>query len=217
MYQIKLNPKIDTKMSTFYFYSRISSVGQKTQRQTENFKSHEGFHPSYLFIDKIQGNVPFMERPEASKLFDVVTSTDNKAVVVVDSIDRLGRNLLDVLKTIEVFTSNGISLKSIKEGFTTLLDNGKENPTAKLVISVMGSIAEMERNRIKERTSEGIAIAKAKGLYTGRKLGSVQTTAKLLERHSDIVKKLEKGLTIREISKITGKSTATIQKVKRAI
>lgn len=204
-------------MSTYYFYSRISTAGQKANRQIENFRNHIGFNPQHVFIDKIQGNTPFMQRPEASKLFDNVTSSNEKVIVVVDSIDRLGRNLLDVLKTIEIFTANRISLKSIKEGFTTLLDNGKENPTAKLVISVMGSIAEMERNRIKERTSEGIAIAKAKGKYTGRKLGSVQTTERMLQRHADVVKKLEKGLTIREIAQITGKSTATIQKVKKAV
>ncbi len=204
-------------MKAFYFYSRISTSTQKANRQIENFKSHEGFNPIKVYIDKIQGNIPFMQRPEASKLFDVVTSTDEQVTLVVDSIDRLGRNLLDILKTIELFTANGISLKSIKEGFTTLLDNGKENPTAKLVISVMGSIAEMERNRIKERTSEGIAIAKAKGKYHGRKLGSTQTTRKMLQRHSDVVKKLEKGLTIREISKITGKSTTTIIKVKKSL
>lgn len=81
----------------------------------------------------------------------------------------------------------------------------------------MGSIAEMERQRIKERTTEGIAIARANGKYQGRKYGSVQTTEKLLQRHSDIVKKLEKGLTIREIAQITGKSTATIQKVKKTV
>lgn len=204
-------------MNLYFFYSRISTATQSANRQIENFKAHEGFVPSKVYIDKVQGNIPFMQRPEASKLFDSVTSLNEKVVVVVDSIDRLGRNLLDVLKTIELFTANGISLKSIKEGFTTLLDNGKENPTAKLVISVMGSIAEMERNRIKERTTEGIAIAKAKGKYQGRKLGSTQTTEKMLQRHADVVKKLEKGLTIREIAQITGKSTATIQKVKNVL
>ncbi|PHR49842.1 MAG: transposase [Fluviicola sp.] len=205
------------KMDSYYFYSRISTTTQKANRQIENFKSHDGFNPTQVYIDKIQGNTPFMQRPEASKLFDSVTSVNEKVVVVVDSIDRLGRNLLDVLKTIELFTANRISLKSIKEGFTTLLDNGKENPTAKLVISVMGSIAEMERNRIKERTKEGITIAKANGKYQGRKLGSTQTTEKMLQRHADVVKKLEKGLTIREIAQITGKSTATIQKVKKVL
>ncbi len=201
-------------MSTYFFYSRISTVGQSANRQIANFKTHIGFDVDKVYVDKIQGNIPFLERPEASKLFDNLTTLGKPVIVVVDSIDRLGRNLLDILNTIDLFTKNGISLKSLKEGFTTLLDNGKENPTAKLVISVMGSIAEMERNRIKERTSEGIKIARAKGKYQGRKLGSVQTTEKMLQRHSDIVKKLEKGLTIREIAQITGKSTATIQKVK---
>lgn len=200
-----------------FFYSRISSVGQSANRQIANFKIHDGFEAEKVFVDKIQGNVPFLERPEASKLFDQLTSMTCPVIVVVDSIDRLGRNLLDILNTIDLFTKNGISLKSLKEGFTTLLDNGKENPTAKLVISVMGSIAEMERNRIKERTSEGVKIARAMGKYQGRKLGSVQTTEKMLQRHADIVKKLEKGLTIREIAQITGKSTATIQKVKNVL
>lgn len=204
-------------MNTFFFYSRISTIGQSANRQIANFKIHDGFEADKVFVDKIQGNVPFLERPEASKLFDQLTSLASPVIVVVDSIDRLGRNLLDILNTIDLFTKNGISLKSLKEGFTTLLDNGKENPTAKLVISVMGSIAEMERTRIKERTSEGIRIAKAKGKYQGRKLGSTQTTERMLNRHADIVKKLEKGLTIREIAQITGKSTATIQKVKNVL
>lgn len=201
-------------MRTFFFYSRISTVGQSASRQIENFKSHDGFSVENVFVDKIQGNVPFMERPEAAKLFDQVTSQTESVIVVVDSIDRLGRNLLDILNTIELFNKNGICLKSLKEGFSTLLENGKENPMAKLVTSVMGSIGEMERNRIKERAAEGVKIARALGKYQGRKLGSVQTTEKMLQRHADVLKKLEKGLTIREIAQITGKSTATIQKVK---
>src|SRR5690554_4393686 len=116
-------------MNAYYFYSRISTATQSANRQIENFKTHEGYNSSKLFIDKIQGNIPFMQRPEASKLFDSVTSLNKKVVVIVDSIDRLGRNLLDVLKTIELFTENGISLKSIKEGFTTLLDNGDRKST----------------------------------------------------------------------------------------
>ena len=116
-----------------------------------------------MFIDKVQGNIPFLERKEAARLFNLVTSKDYKnknITIVVDSVDRLGRNLVNTLQTIELFTSNKISLQSLKEGFETLID-GKENPIAKIVVSVMGSIAEMERNRIKERTQEGIKIAKA--------------------------------------------------------
>jgi DNA invertase Pin-like site-specific DNA recombinase len=201
----------------FYFYSRISTAQQNSSRQLENFKSHIGYDVKKVFIEKIQGNVPFFERPEANKMFDEITDDSQRCTVVVDSIDRLGRNLLDILHTIETFTKNGINLKSLKEGFTTLLDNGQENPMAKLVISVMASIGEMERNRIKTRTAEGIAIGKAMGKFKGRKLGSTQSDEKLLERHQAIQKKLQKGLTVREINEITGASSATIIKVKKVM
>ncbi|MCB9189477.1 MAG: recombinase family protein [Flavobacteriales bacterium] len=198
-----------------YFYSRISTVGQNSGRQLANFKSLEGFNANNVYLDKVQGNIPFMQRPEAAKLFDIASEQKN-ATIVVDSIDRLGRNLIDILNTIEIMSANGINVKSLKEGFETIV-NGKANPMAKIVISVMGSIAEMERNRIKERTSEGIKLAKAQGKYKGRKLGSTQSTERLLERHPIIVQKLKKGLSVREISKITGKSTATVMKVKKIL
>lgn len=201
----------------YYFYSRISTAQQNSSRQLENFKSHVGFDVKKVFIEKIQGNVPFFERPEAIRMFDQITDNSENCTVVVDSIDRLGRNLLDILHTIETFTKNCINLKSLKEGFTTLLDNGQENPMAKLVISVMASIGEMERNRIKTRTAEGIAIGKALGKFTGRKLGTTQSDEKLLQRHQTIQKKLIKGLTIREINNITGASSATIIKVKKVM
>ena len=197
------------------FYSRISTVGQNAKRQIESFKKLQGYEANNVYLDKIQGNVPFLERPEAVKLFN--KALENKEVtIIVDSIDRLGRNLIDILKTIELLTANGINLKSNKEGFQTLV-NGKENPMAKIVISVMGSIAEMERNRIKERTSEGIKIARAEGKFKGRKIGSLQTSSRLLERHPIIVAKLKKGLSVREIASITNKSTGTIMKVKKIL
>lgn len=201
----------------YYFYSRVSTVGQNTNRQVANFKLFPEFKPENLFIDKVQGNTPFLERTEASKLYDIVTEhSNNNVTIVVDSIDRLGRNLIDILSTIEKFTANGINLKSLKEGFETLV-NGEENPMAKIVISVMGSIAEMERNRIKERTAEGIKIARANGKFRGRKIGSTQSTSRLLERHPVIVKKLKKGLTVREVAEIVGKSTTTVVKVRKVL
>lgn len=201
----------------YYYYSRISTVTQNSSRQIANLKLHGEFKAKNLYIDKVQGNVPFLERPEASKLFDEVTNLEKEGVtIVVDSIDRLGRNLIDILNTIELFSANGVNLKSIKEGFETLV-NGEKNPIAMVVVSVMGSIAEMERNRIKERTAEGIKIAQANGKFKGRKVGSVQSNARLLERHPNIVKKLNRGLTVREVSEIVGKSTTTVMKVKKVL
>ena len=201
----------------YYFYSRTSTVLQNSARQIETFKNHEGYDPSKLFVERIQGNVPFLERPEAVKLFDEITNKSEPCTVVVDSIDRLGRNLLDILHTIELFTKNKINLKSIKEGFNTLLDNGDVNPMAQLVISCMGSIAEMNRNQIKQRAMEGIKVAQALGKFQGRKIGAVQSDEKLLQRHQTIVKKLQKGMPMRDITQITGSSSATICKVKNVM
>lgn len=201
----------------YFYYSRISTVGQNASRQLENFKSHGHVSAENVYLDKVQGNVPFFERPEASNLFEDATTLLNEPVtIVIDSIDRLGRNLIDILNTIKVFTQNHINLKSLKEGFETLV-NGQENPMATIVISVMGSISEMERNRIKSRQMEGIKIAKANGKFKGRKVGSFQTTERLLERHAIVAQKLKKGLSIRDVAEITGKSKTTVLKVKKAM
>ena len=202
-----------------YFYSRISSATQSANRQVENFQKFPNFNSQNLFIDRIQGNVPFMQRPEAIRMFDRLTDgeiSEGGKTVIIDSIDRLGRNLLDILHTIKIFTDNGINIQSLKEGFQTIID-GKENPIAQIVVAVMGSIAEMERNRIRERTREGIKIAKAQGKFRGRKPGSVQSDIKLLKRHPVVVSKLKKGMSYRDIASITGKSTATVAKVKKVL
>jgi DNA invertase Pin-like site-specific DNA recombinase len=160
-----------------------------------------------------------MERPEAVRMFDELTNKcqSERCTVVIDSIDRLGRDLSNILHTISLFTKNKINLKSIKEGFNTLLDNGDVNPLGQLVISCMGSIAEMNRNQIKQKSLEGIRVAQALGKYNGRKIGSTQTDEKLLQRHQSICKKLQMGISIRDISEITGASSATIVKVKKVM
>lgn len=201
----------------YYFYSRTSTFLQNSARQIETFKNQEGFDSSKLFIERIQGNVPFMERPEAVKMFDTITNQSERCTVVVDSIDRLGRNLIDILYTIDLFTKNKINLKSIKEGFTTLLDNGDVNPMGQLVISCMGSISELNRNQIKQKSLEGIRVAQALGKYQGRKIGATQTDEKLLLRHQTIVKKIQRGVSVRDISAICGASSATIIKVKKVM
>jgi len=203
-----------------FYYSRISSLSQRPARQLESFRQHGRLTADNVFVDKIQGNVPFFERPEAAKMFDVVTSQpkDVMVTVVIDSIDRLGRSLKDILTTIEVFTANNINLKSLKEGFETLT-NGKVNPVAQIVIGVMGSIAEFERGRIRERQAEGIAVARvvSPGKYVGRKVGSVQTPQRMIERYPIVVNKLKKGLTIADICSITGHSSTTVMKIKKAL
>jgi len=201
----------------FFYYSRVSTIGQNASRQIENFKAHGHVNAENVYVDKIQGNVPFFERPQAAKLYAKATQNNGESVtIVIDSIDRLGRSLSDIIKSIEVFTAASINLKSLKEGFETMID-GKVNDMSTVAIGVMASISQIERNRIKERQAEGIFIAKASGKFKGRKVGSVQSPKRLLERHPIIVQKLKKNLSIRDIASLTKASTATIMKVKKTM
>ena len=126
----------------------------------------------------------------------------------------MGRNLYNILTTLEFFKENGIILKVDNLGIESLV-NGKENSAFKLIISVMANIAEMERESILERQREGIALAKLKGIYKGRVLGSKESEEDFLAKYKEVVKSLKKGNSVRDTAKICKVSTGTVQKVKR--
>jgi DNA invertase Pin-like site-specific DNA recombinase len=187
-------------------YIRVSTIEQNTDRQT-NF---EGL----TYIDKCSGSTPFNERNEAKKLLDNNSITE----VHVHSIDRLGRSTLDIMQTIQNFTSKGINVISEKEGLQTIV-NGKENPIAKMMIGILGTLAEFELNRSKERQSEGIANAKEKGVYVGRKEGSKESTEQFLNKKltQTIIRHLKAKESIRRCALLSGASIGTVQKVKTIV
>src|SRR5699024_11018198 len=137
--------------------------------------------------------------------------------VEVHSIDRLGRDAINVLQTIKRFTELGVNVKSQKEGLNTLLENGDQNPVAKLLVSVLSTLAEIDYNNRREAQAEGIARAKAEGKYKGRANGSRLSDVDLIEKHSEIVEELHRGETIRRTAKLTERSTNTVQRVKKAL
>lgn len=191
-------------------YIRVSTGNQKIARQEERKATDE-----ILFTDIISGSVPFDERPEGLKLLNAVKEGQIN-YISVSSIDRLGRNLFDILKTLEFLKSCQVVLKVDNLGIESLV-NGKENQAFKLIISVMANIAEMEREAISERQREGIALAKAKGIYKGREKGAVETKEAFLERHKEVVKSLRKGNSMRDTAKICGVSLGTVGKVKKIV
>jgi DNA invertase Pin-like site-specific DNA recombinase len=187
-------------------YIRVSTIEQNTDRQT-NF---EGL----TYIDKCSGSTPFNQRNEAKKLLDNNSITE----VHVHSIDRLGRSTLDIMQTIQYFTLKGINVVSEKEGLQTIV-NGKENPIAKLMIGILGTLAEFELSRIKERQSEGIAEAKKNGKYVGRTVGSLETTSVFLNKpkNQKIIKLLNQKVSIRKTALLSSASVGTVQKVKELL
>src|SRR5690606_2766018 len=162
-------------------YVRVSTGNQKSARQEAKATKDEK-----VFIDIVSGSIPFAEREEGKKLLQEIEKGEI-AYVSVSSIDRLGRNLYDILTTLEILKKRKVILKVDNLGIESLVD-GKENQAFKLIISVMANIAEMEREAILERQREGIAIAKAKGIYKGRSKGAVESDAEFLAKYKEVIK-----------------------------
>jgi len=194
-------------------YTRISTFEQKSDRQTQNTKDYD-----FVVEDKCSGAVPFFER-DGGKRIEKMVSKGQVTSLFVHQIDRLGRNLLDILNTISYFNKKGICVHFIQQGLRTLNDDGTENQISKMIISILGVVAEMERNLIRERQTEGIAIAKANGVYKGRKAGTSTSTLDFLNKPKNkiAVDRLKFGIKKSEVAKITGLHINTITKIGKAL
>ncbi|HLR25440.1 MAG TPA: recombinase family protein [Fodinibius sp.] len=190
-------------------YVRVSTFQQNIARQ---LRGKEGA----VYWDKVSGTVPFEDREDAGRLL-ADAEAGKISEVEVHSIDRLGRDAINVLQTIKRFTELGVNIRSKKEGLNTLLENGDQNPVAKLLVSVLSTLAEIDYNNRREAQREGIERAKAEGKYNGRANGTSLSNAQLVAKHTDIVDELNKGETIRRTAKLTGRSTNTVQRVKKAL
>ena len=141
-------------------YVRVSSVDQNTERQLESIN---GQSPDKTFTDKCSGKDT--KRPQLEAMLAYVREGDT---VVVHSLDRLGRNLDDLRKVVTDLNSRGVAVYFLKEGLTFTGDDS-DSSMSKLMFNMLGAFAEFERSLIRERQREGIALAKKKGVYRGRK------------------------------------------------
>ena len=139
--------------------------------------------------------------------------------ISVHQIDRLSRNLLDILNTIAFFNKKGICIHFIQQGIKTLNDDGTENPISKMIISILGVVAEMERNLIKERQAEGVAIAKANGVYKGRSKGTTLSNLDFLNKPKvkKAIEYLNTGMNGVEVQKLVGLHPNTISKIRKIL
>jgi DNA invertase Pin-like site-specific DNA recombinase len=192
-------------------YCRVSTLDQKTDRQKLGEENYDR-----VIEDKCSGAIPFFERQggkETQKLVEkgVITT------LAVWTIDRLGRDLRDILNTIHYFNEKKVAIHFVSQGLTTLDKAGKENPISKMIISILGVVGEMERSQIRERQLEGIQIAKLKGVYKGRAEGSREDVLTFLskKKNKEALDYLKRGLKAVEVSKLTGLHLNTITKIKK--
>jgi DNA invertase Pin-like site-specific DNA recombinase len=137
-------------------YIRVSSVVQNTERQLD------GLELDRTFTDKLSGKDT--NRPQ---LLELIAYARRGDTVFVHSLDRLGRNLDDLRNVVNQLTTKGITVTFWKENLTFTSD--KKNPMQELMFNIMGAFAQFERELIRERQREGVQIAKANGVYKGRK------------------------------------------------
>ncbi len=138
-------------------YIRVSTLDQRTDRQLE------GIELDRVFEDRVSGK-NMKDRPQLAELIKYVREGDE---VFVHSMDRLARNLEDLLQIVRTLTDKGVKINFLKENLSFDPDQAAA-PMSKLILSVMGAVAEFERELIHERQREGIALAKARGAYKGR-------------------------------------------------
>lgn len=150
-------------------YVRVSTVEQNEARQIEALKVH-GIDK--WFSEKVSGKSK--DRPELQRMLDYVREGDT---VYVHDFSRLARNTKDLLEIVEGLGAKGVHLVSNKEGIDTSTANGK------LILTMLGAIAEFERQNLLERQREGIEIAKRKGVYKGRKAVKVDNFGGIYDRY----------------------------------
>ena len=136
-------------------YIRVSSFEQNPERQLD------GIELNKCFIDKASGKD--VMRPQLLAMLNYIREGDT---VIIHSMDRLARNLDDLRRLVHDMTSQNICIQFLKESLTF---SGDDTAMSKFLLSVMGAFAEFERSLIKERKMEGIALAKKRGVYKGRK------------------------------------------------
>jgi DNA invertase Pin-like site-specific DNA recombinase len=192
-------------------YSRVSTLDQNPDRQLQD-KNYD-----YIFTDYCSGSIPLFERPKGSQVKKLIDQGLLKELHI-HSIDRLGRNTLDVLSVWEELTKKGIVIICKNPSIRNIDENGKVDKFSELTMSILSLMATFTKRLQKESQMEGIRLRRSQNLYTGRRVGTSDTPERLLskDRSKRILDYLSKGTySYHEISKIVGCSPTTIVKVKK--
>lgn len=188
---------MSTTQGRTFAYCRVSTVEQTTENQViEIAKRGYTVEPHRVVTETISGSTQASTRPEFKKLLERMESGDT---LVVLKLDRLGRDNIDVQTTITNLTERGIKVVSLDLPVSDLT-----SPEGKLMLQLMGAFAEFERNRIRERTQEGLQRAKAEGKALGRPV-AVDTTEAVQRAKGE-------GLSQSKVSDKLGISLATVKR-----
>ena len=192
-------------------YTRVSTTEQNIDRQVIDKDKYD-----YVLIDTCSGSIPLFERPNGSQIEKLINRGELKELHV-HSIDRLGRNTIDVLSTWKDLTEKGIRIRCKNPSIQNIDEEGKVDQFSSLLTGILSILSQYERDQIRERIMEGIRLRQEKGLYRGRRINTRDTPTQLLKKPKSkkILDYIDKGYTYDDISKIIPCSRTTIVKVKK--
>ena len=194
---------------------RVSTVSQDYERQITELTAYaasQKIEIVKIFANKISGAKKNEDRPEIIEMIQYIRENQIDKVLVLE-ISRLGRNTLEALKVIELLNENKICLYVKNYGIENLDEKGNINPMAQFLCTILLEVARMERTTIKQRMESGYQNFRNKGGKVGRKEGYKKTDEMLKQEYVEEMKLLKKGISLRNVSKITGKSVNTLRKV----
>ena len=210
-------------MESVVILARVSTERQEYQRQInelEEYCQKMNWQVEKVFANKISGAVRNEERTEICELVEYVKNNQIHRVVCSE-ISRIGRNTLEALKIIQLLNENGVSLYVKNYNLETLDPNGKVNPIASLICTILLEVASMERLTIKERMESGrkqyIEKCRQEGIKMGRPATYRKSNDTYKQQYQREISLIRKGLSLANISAITGTSINTIRKIKTII
>ncbi len=213
-------PAKQVNMEKVVILARVSTDRQEYQRQVNeltDYCQHVGWSVEAVFSNKVSGAKRMEERPEIMDLIDFVKSNDIDKVVCLE-ISRLGRNTLEALKVIQILNENGVSLYVKNYNLETLNPDKKVNAATSLICTILLEVSSMERLTLKERMSSGRNQYIAKCRREGIKMGRPETYRKsedaYKQQYSREIGLLRKGISLRNVSALTGTSVNTLRKLK---
>lgn len=210
-------------MEKVVILARVSTDKQEYQRQINELTDHckhDGWSVEAVFSNKVSGAKSIEERKEIMEMIEYVKANQIDKVVCLE-ISRLGRNTLEALKVIQTLNEHGVSLYVKNYNLETLTPDGKVNPVASLICTILLEIASMERLTIKERMASGrdqyIARCKEQGIKMGRPASYRKTSETYKNQYVKEAALLRKGISLRNVSALTGTSVNTLRKVKNIL
>lgn len=199
-------------------YARVSSAGdrQDTTRQITDLKRYasiQGIEVVNVFQEHISGAKKNEERQVLTDCLNYCTA-NSVNYLLLSELSRLGRSTLQVLKSLEILHEAKVSVYIQNLGLYTLQPDGKVNPIASIMVTVLAEMANIERSNIQYRLNSGRANYIAKGGKLGRRKGSVKTDSRKMEEYKDTIALLKKGYSIRNIAKLQNIGISTVQRIK---